>query len=1031
MISRIVSFALAQRFVILMAALAVIIWGAISYSRLPIDAYPDLSPPHVEIVTQWPGHAAEEIERLISIPLEVEMNGIPNIDALRSVSLYGLSSLKMNFDYDTDPYFAREQAFERLANVTLPAGVTAGVSPLFSPSGLVYRYVLVSPDRTPQELKTIEDWVLERRYRAISGVADDSGLGGTTMQYQVLLDPNRLFAHGITVPQVVQQLSTNNSNAGGGFYSQGGQFYYVRGLGMVKTIDDIGNIVLATKNGIPTYVNDVGKVQIGSAVRLGQFGYMRQDDAVEGVILMRVGEQAQVVLKRVEDLTKELNQHVLPPDVKIVPFYDRSTLVEETKQTVERNLLRGMLLVLLILGLFLFNVRTALIVAFTIPFALMFAFICLDWRHIPANLLSIGAIDFGILVDGAVVMVENVFRELALRNAGNNAQEYNLIDVIRSAARDVERPIFYAVAVIIAGYLPIYALAGPSGRLFQPMADTMSFALVGSVICALVILPVLCSFLLRGRIREPRFDLFDPVRRGYGVLLGWCLRYRAVSLVILLSIFAASLLLIPRIGAEFMPHLDEGALWMRATAPYTISFEEASELSPKIRDILRSYPQVTTVANELGRPDDGTDATGFFNNEFFIGLKPYNDSVWQGSIHTKKQLVDAINTKMSAFPGIIFNYTQPAEDAVDEAETGLKSSLAVKIFGGDLATLEDNAKKVKRIISQVPGIADITVVRELGQPSLTIVPNREKIAQYGLNVDDVNTIVETAIGGKAASQVIQGEREFDLLVRMQEPYRKDMDSIKNLLIATPEGQHLPLSQFADIQVDNSASFIYRESNSRFIGVQFSVRDRDLAGAVEEARREVDRQLKLPAGYTFDWGGEYKDYTAARDQMKIIAPLTVVLILLILFVLYGNLKFPLIILFGVLVTQPVGGLLALWWTGTTFSVSSGLGFVALMGVAVLTSVILYSFINKLRLEGMNTADAIYQASVMRLRPIAMTALVACLGLLPAAMSTGIGSDSQKPFAIVIVGGLASRLLLSIFLSPILYSLVAREDDVLKV
>jgi cobalt-zinc-cadmium resistance protein CzcA len=758
---------------------------------------------------------------------------------------------------------------------------------------------------------------------------------------------------------------------------------------------------------------------------------MKQDDAVEGVILMRVGEQAQVILKRVEDLTKELNQHVLPPDVKIVPFYDRSTLVEETKQTVQRNLLRGMLLVLLILGLFLFNVRTAIIVAFTIPFALMFAFICLDWRHIPANLLSIGAIDFGILVDGAVVMVENVFRELALRNEGNHAQEYNLIDVIRAAAHDVERPIFYAVAVIIAGYLPIYALAGPSGRLFQPMADTMSYALVGSVICALVILPVLCSYLLRGRIREPKFDLFDPIRRGYSILLGWSLRYRALSLVILLSIFAASLLLIPHIGAEFMPHLDEGALWMRATAPYTISFDEASKLSPQIRDILRSFPQVTTVANELGRPDDGTDPTGFFNNEFFIGLKPYSDSAWQGAIQTKKELVDAINTKMSAFPGIIFNYTQPAEDAVDEAETGLKSSLAVKIFGGDLATLEDNAKKVKRIISQVPGITDITVVRELGQPSLTIVPNREKIAQYGLNVDDVNTIVETAIGGKAASQVIQGEREFDLLVRMQEPYRKDMDSIKNLLIATPDGQHLPLSQFADIQINNSASFIYRESNSRFIGVQFSVRNRDLAGAVEEARREVDRQMRLPVGYTFDWGGEYKDYTAARDQMKIIAPLTVVLILLILFMLYGNVKFPIIILFGVLVTQPVGGLLALWWTGTTFSVSSGLGFVALMGVAVLTSVILYSFINKLRLEGMNTADAIYQASVMRLRPIAMTAMVACLGLLPAAMSTGIGSDSQKPFAIVIVGGLASRLLLSIFLSPILYSLVAREDDVLKV
>ena len=1031
MISRIVSFALSQRFVVLMAALAVVAWGVISFRRLPIDAYPDLSPPHVEIITQWPGHAAEEIERLISIPLEVEMNGIPKIEALRSISLYGLSALEMNFEYEVDPYFAREQAFERLANVTLPSGVSATVSPLFSPSGLVYRYVLVSPDRTPQELKIIEDWVLERRYRAVSGVADDSGLGGTTMQYQVLLDPNRLFAHGITVPQVVQQLSINNSNAGGGFYSQGGQFYYVRGLGMVKTTEDIGNIVLSTNNGTPTYVKDVAKVEIGSAVRLGQFGYMKQDDAVEGVILMRVGEQAQVVLKRVEDLTKELNQHVLPPDVKIVPFYDRSTLVEETKQTVERNLLRGMLLVLLILGLFLFNVRTALIVALTIPFALMFAFICLDWRHIPANLLSIGAIDFGILVDGAVVMVENVFRELALRNEGENPQEYNLIDVIRSAARDVERPIFYAVAVIIAGYLPIYALAGPSGRLFQPMADTMSFALVGSVICALVILPVLCSYLLRGKIREPKFDLFAPIRRGYGILLGWCLRYRTVSLVILLSIFAASLLLIPLIGAEFMPHLDEGALWMRATAPYTVSFDEASKLSPQIRDILRSFPQVTTVANELGRPDDGTDPTGFFNNEFFIGLKPYNDSAWQGAIHTKKQLVEAIDKKMSAFPGIIFNYTQPAEDAVDEAETGLKSSLAVKIFGGDLATLEDNAKKVKRIISQVPGITNISVVRELGQPSLTIVPNREEIARFGLNVDDVNTIVETAIGGKAASQVIQGERQFDLLVRMQEPYRKDMDSIKNLLIATPDGQHLPLSQFADIQINNSASFIYRESNSRFIGVQFSVQNRDLAGAVEEAKREVDRQLKLPTSYTFDWGGEYKDYTAARDQMKVIAPLTVLLILLILFLLYGNLKFPVIILFSVLVTQPVGGLLALWWTGTPFSVSSGLGFVALMGVAVLSSVILYSFINKLRIEGMDIATATYQASVMRLRPIMMTALVACLGLLPAAMSTGIGSDSQKPFAIVIVGGLASRLLLSIFLSPVLYSVVAREKDVLKV
>ena len=1027
MIDRIVSFALSQRFITIMAALALMIWGAASFRKLPIDAYPDLSPPHVEIITQWPGHAAEEIERLISIPLEVEMNGIPNIEALRSISLYGLSAVEMNFEYETDPYFAREQAFERMANATLPNGITPGVSPLFSPSGLIYRYVLVSPDHTPQDLKTLEKWVLERRYRAIPGVADDSSLGGTTMQYQVQLDPYRLFSRGVTVPQIFQQLSVNNSNAGGGFYSQGGQFYYIRGLGLVKTTEDIGNVVVATNNGIPTYVKDVAKVEIGHAVRLGEFGYMKNDDAVEGVILMRVGEQAQVVLKRVEALTKELNQRVLPKDIKIVPYYDRSALIEETTDTVEKNLIRGMVLVLIVLGIFLFSARAAIIVAITIPFALMFSFICLDLRHIPANLLSIGAIDFGILVDGAVVMVENVFRELTARQD----EDYDLIQVIRAAAKDVERPIFYAVAVIVAGYLPIYVLTGPSGRLFQPMADTMGFALAGSVICALVLLPVLCSYLLRGKIKEPRNAVFDFTRRGYGVALGWCLRNRTISTAIMLSIFAASLLLIPLIGAEFMPHLDEGALWMRATAPYSISFEEASKLSPQIRDILRSFPQVTTVANELARPDDGTDPTGFFNNEFYVGLKPYADGAWSGAIHDKKLLVDAINKKMSAFPGVIFNYTQPAEDAVDEAETGLKSSLAVKIFGGDLATLEKSARRVKQVISRVPGIADITVVRELGQPSLTVTPDRAKIARYGLNVDDVNTMVETAMGGKAASQVIQGERQFDLLVRMQEPYRKDADAIRSLLIATPGGQHLPLSQFADIQVTSGASFIYRESNSRFIGVQFSVRNRDLAGAVEEARREVGRQVKLPIGYTFDWGGEYKDYLAARDQMKVIAPLTVILILLILFALYGNMKFPLIILFSVLVTEPVGGLLALWFTGTNFSVSSGLGFVALMGVAVLTSVILYSFINKLRLEGKEILTATYEASMLRLRPIMMTALVACIGLLPAATSTGIGSDSQKPFAIVIVGGLLSRLLLSIFLSPVLYAIAARRDDVLKV
>jgi cobalt-zinc-cadmium resistance protein CzcA len=1027
MIARLVSFALKQPFLIVIAALAMMVWGAVSFQKLPIDAYPDLSPPHVELITQWPGHASEEVERLVTIPLEIEMNGIPRLDSLRSISLYGLSSINMNFEYGADPYFVREQAFERIAGAQMPSGLTPTISPLYSPSGLIYRYVLQSPDRSPQDLKVLEDWVLERHYRSIQGVADDSGFGGTTMQYQVLLDPNKLFAYGVSVPQIFQQLGNNNANAGGGFYTQGGQFYYIRGLGLVRDTEDIGNIIVQQKNGIPVRIRDLSEVGIGFAPRLGQFGYMHQNEAVEGVILMRVGEQAQVVLKRVEAMTQELNEHVLPPDVKIVPYYDRQSLIGETTTTVEDNLLRGMLLVLVILGLFLFNVRTALIVAVTIPFALLFSFICLDWAHIPANLLSIGAIDFGIIVDGSVVMVENIFRELAARRG----EKFDLLGVIRAAARDVERPIFYAIAVIIAGYLPIYVLSGPSGRLFQPMADTMLFALLGALLCTLTVLPVLCAYFLRKHVHEPRVWVYDAVRAVYGRMLGWCLRNRLVTVALVLAVFGGSLLLIPLIGGEFMPHLDEGALWVRATTPYTISFEEASKLSPQIREILMSFPQVTTVANELGRPDDGTDPTGFFNNEFFVGLKPYSDAAWKGSIHTKPLLIEAVQKKLAAFPGVIFNYTQPAEDAVDEAETGLKSALAVKIFGPDLNLLNEKATQVKDALTRIPGIAEITVVRETGQPSLIVTPDRAKLARYGLNVSDINTLIGTAMGGQAATQVIQGERQFDLVVRMQEPFRSDENAIRNLLVATPDGQYLPLGQFCDVKVESGASLIYRESNSRYIGVQFSVEGRDLASAVAEARKRVDAAVKLPIGYKFDWGGEYKDYLASQAQMKVIVPMTVILILLILFALYGNLKFPIIIFLSVMVTAPVGGLLALHLTHTNFSVSSMLGFVALMGVAVQTSVILYSFINKLRLEGKDIATATLEASLLRLRPIMMTALVACFGLLPAAISTGIGSDSQKPFAIVILGGLASRLLLSIFLSPVLYALVARDGDTLQV
>ncbi len=1024
-INRLVGAALGQRFLVLLGAVLLLAGGSWSFKRLPVDAYPDLSPPIVEIVTQWEGHAAEEVERLITVPLEVEMNGLPGLTVVRSISLYGLSSVRITFENGTDSYFARQQVFERLPDAQLPSGITPSVSPLFSPSGLIYRYVLESPDRSPMELKTIEDWIVERRYKAVPGVADDSGFGGQTMQYQVLLDPAKIAGTGLSVPAVVAALGANNSNAGGGFYSQGGQFYYVRGLGRLATPADIGNVVLAVHNGTPILVKDVGEVVLGAAPRLGEFGYLGRDDSVEGVILMRRGEQAQVVLERVEKKTQELNRSVLPPDVKIHPYYDRRDLIALTTRTVEDNLLRGMVLVVVVLIFFLYDLRSGLIVACTIPLCLCFAFVCLDLKHVPANLLSIGAIDFGIMVDGAVVMVENIFRQLALRRG----QPFDMRAVILEAAGEVDRPIVYAVAVIVAGFLPIYALSGPSGELFRPMADTTIFALLGSLALTLTLLPVLCYWVLRKGVRERRNVIFEAIRSAYTRGLDLCLDHPWGTTFVSALLLVGSLLLVPGIGAEFMPHLDEGALWVRANMPATISFDEAAKISPQVRAILRSFPEVTIVASELGRPDDGTDPTGFFNDEFFVGLKPYSE--WSGRYRTKAALVEAINRKLAAFPGIVFNYTQPAEDAVDEAETGLKSALAVKVFGSDLMVLENKAKEIQRVLHGVRGIAEITVVKQLGQPSLTVDIDRAKIARYGLNVADVNGLVEAAVGGATATQVVQGEKLFDLVVRLQPQYRESPEEIGNILIATAGGQQVPLKELATVRVVNGASFIYRENSSRYIGIQYSVEGRDLAGAVEDAKRQVESQVKLPEGYQAVWGGEYEDYTASRNQLRVILPLTIGLIFLLLFLLYSNFKFPMITLLAVFLSGPIGGLLALRLSGTPFSVSSGIGFLALFGVSVQTAVIYVSYANELRGAGMDIVRATREAAILRLRPIMMTALVAAVGLLPAALSTGIGSDSQRPFALVIVGGLFSRLLISVFLMPALYLLVARPGDRLEV
>ncbi|MFI5233058.1 MAG: efflux RND transporter permease subunit [Gemmatimonadales bacterium] len=1024
--NKIVRAALNQQFLVVIGALLLIGVGSWSFTRLPVDAYPDLSPPMVEITTQWPGHAAEEVERLVTVPIETEMNGVERVKVVRSISLYGLSDVRLTFLDGTDPYFARQRVFEHLPDATVPDGVSPGVAPLFSPSGLVYRYVLDSPDRSAMELKVINDWILTKAFKSVPGVADMANLGGQTMQYQVLVDPTKLAGAGLAISDVETALGANNDNSGGGFYSEGGQFYYVRGLARLKTTDDIGNTVITTSsNGIPVLVKDIGTVVIGYAPRLGQFGFNDRDDAVEGVILMRTGEQAQTVLKLAEAKTKELNDHILPKDVKIHPFYDRVDLIALTTRVVEDNLLRGIVLVVVVLVFFLFDVRAGLVVATTIPLALLFAFICLDLKNIPANLLSIGAIDFGILVDGAVVMVENIHRQLAHRTDAR----MSIREVIVQAAAEVDRPIVYAIAVIVAGFLPIYVLSGPSGRLFKPMADTTIFALLGALILTLTLVPVLCSWVLRSGVEEKRNGAFEWIKELYGRILGWSLDHRAAVVGGSAILFAVSAVLTLSVGAEFMPKLDEGALWVRATMPYTISLDESAKIVPQVRKILRSFPEVTDVASEHGRDDGGTDPTGFYNAEFYVGLKPYN--TWTGKYRTKRDFIAEVDKRLAAFPGIVFNYTQPAEDAVDEAETGLKSSLDVKVFGNDLTVLQDKGLEVKHLLEKVRGITNVTLVQELGQPSLTVTVDRAKLARYGLSAATINGLIEAAIGGTAATQVVQGEQTFDLVVRLQPQYRSTPEQIGNILVATPSGSQVPLRELATIQQADGASMIYRQNNGRFIGIQYSVEGRDLAGAVQDAQAQVAKAIKLPTGYTTVWGGEYEEYTSSRSQLLIVLPITFGLIFLLLFALYQNVKFPVITVLGVILSGPIGGMIALVITGTHLSVSSGIGFLALFGVSVQTAVVYISYVNELRLGGMGIAEATREAAMLRLRPIMMTALVAAFGLLPAALATGVGTDSQRPFALVIVGGLFSRLLISVFLMPVLYEMAARPGDRLEV
>ncbi len=1035
MIRRVVDFALGNRWLVVGLALILFAAGIVSFERLPIEAYPDVADNYVEIITQWPGISAEQIEQQVTIPLEVAMNGIPQVVHLRSFSLFGLSDLKLIFDDDSDDAWNRERVLERLSQVTLPPGVNPQMGTDWSPVGQIYFFTLRStnPAYDPMELKSIEDWVIEKNFKAVPNIVDVASFGGPTREYQVRVDPNKLVAYGLSLAQIEQQLTNSNGNAGGSFIQSGLQQINVRAVGLVDRTKDIQQTVILTKNGTPIRVKDIAVVEQGPKIRLGQFAkaihredgkIIDNDDVVSGIVLLRKGAAADAALDGIHNKVEELNSHILPPGVKIVPFIDRRDLVHFTSHTVLHNLTEGMILVSIVLFLFLGNVRGALIVAMTIPFSLLFASICLDLRQIPANLLSLGALDFGMVVDGAVVMVENIVRHLGDTNGMKTPAEK-----ISDASHEVQRPVFYAIGIIITAYLPIFTLQRVEGRLFHPMAWTVAFALLGALIFSIVIAPVLASFAFAKGAKEWHNPVMDFVINQYRTAVRWAIRHRMITVGVgVFGIGLAGFLAFSGIiGSEFLPHLDEGALWVRGTLAPSTGPDEGIRVSNQARIVLCSFPEVPQCTSQVGRPDDGTDTTGFFNTEYFVDLKPKDQ--WRPVFHENKdELIAAMNRELDKIPGVVWGFSQPIEDNMEEAVSGVKGELATKVYGDDLRILEEKADEIVGILSHVKGIEDLGVLRVLGQPNLNVTVDRDQAARYQINVSDVQDAIQTAVGGNALTQVLQGEARYDLVLRYLPQYRNTKEAIENIRLLAPTGERVSLAQLCKIKEEDGGSEIYREGNRRYIAVKYSVRGRDLGSTVEEAMKKVDEQIKLPLGYGVKWEGEYASQKRANARLLIVLPVTILIIFILLYTMFKSFKWSLLILLNIAVA-PIGGLLALLITGTHFSVSSGVGFLALFGVCVQTGVIMLEYINQLRARRYSIEDAAVEGAVLRLRPIMMTMLVATLGLLPAALSHAIGSDSQRPFAIVIVGGLIAALVMSIFLLPTLYVWIAGERDVL--
>ena len=1040
MIRALVDFALNNRFVVIATALLLTAWGVISFHNLPVEAYPDIADNYVTVITQWPGRSAEEVEQQVTIPIEIQMNGIPHLTYLRSESIFGLSFVIMIFDDSSINDWNRQKVLERLTQVNLPPGqnLQPQIGTDWSTTGQIYWYTLRStnPHYDLMDLRSIEDWVLLKEFKSVPNVVDVSDFGGTVREYQVRVDPGKLVSYGLSIGQVEQQLANNNINAGGSFVEVGLQQMNVRTLGLFGSVQDIQQTVLKTQTGTALRVKDIAEVAQGPKIRLGHMAranhmddgrIVDEPDVIQGAVLMRKGAEEESTLAAIHKKVDELNNGILPPGVTVVPMLDRSDLLRFTLHTVLHNLGEGMILVAFILFLFLLNARAALIVALTIPFSLLFASICLNVSNIPANLLSLGALDFGMVVDGAVVMIENIIRHLSRHREG--APPKTAGEMIREACHEVQRPVFYAIAIIITAYMPIFTLQRVEGRLFRPMAWTVAFALLGALTFSILIAPVLSSVLFRKGVKERRNYPMEISLKLYRHAVRWAINHRWLTIgvgVVGLSV-ALYLTFGPLIGSEFLPHLDEGAIWARGTLANSTSLSEGEKFTNNERYVFASFPEVSKVVSQTGRPDDGTDTGGFGNTEFFVDLRPKEE--WRPVFHQNKdQLIAAMNRAVQRYPGAIWNFSQPIEDNVGETLTGTKGQLALKVFGSDLKTLEAKGEEVATVMAAIPGMHDVKLLRDFGQPNLDLTIDRRQAARFGINVADIQDAIQTAVGGNAVSQVLIGEQRYDVVVRYQQAYRDTPRAIANVRLLSPSGERVSLAQLTNVEVRDGAYDIYREGNTRYVAVTFNVRDRDLGSTVEDSIKRISEKVKMPPGYRILWSGEYESQQRAEARLLLIVPLTILVIFMILYTMFRSAKWALVILLTVAMAR-VGGLLALLITGTHFSVSSGVGFLALFGVSVQTGVIMLEYINQLRVRGHTILDAAVEGSVQRLRPIMMTMLVASFGLLPAALSRGIGSDSQRPFAIVIVGGLMAALILGIYLLPTLYVWVAGDSDIL--